>query len=262
MSGFDDLRTRVISGIVLAVVGLAAVWVGGAVFLGLLALAGAAMTWELVRMLGPKVPNIRAVALAVVAAAALLRSGFDAGPLTLAALLIAPLFGMIVLKRDRALFFVYLTAILFAIAFLYQLRQSAGLGITFLLILVVAATDMGGYFFGRIVGGPKLWPAVSPKKTWSGTIGGWFAAMIATLAYLGATDWNYSTKLLALAVLSAIASQVGDIVESAVKRHAGVKDSSNLIPGHGGVLDRFDALLGAILFLMTAVIVAPALGWH
>ena len=111
------------------------------------------------------------------------------------------------------------------------------------LIGTVAMTDIGGYFAGKIIGGPKVIPSISPKKTWSGIIGGWvFAALLAVICVsMGFGNLN----LVWLSILVALSSQIGDIIESSVKRRAGVKDASGLIPGHGGLWDRFDGVLGA-----------------
>jgi phosphatidate cytidylyltransferase len=105
-----------------------------------------------------------------------------------------------------------------------------------------------GYFIGRRFGGPKFWPRVSPNKTWSGTVAGWVGAALVGLAFVaaGRAGWG----LVALSPLIALAGQLGDIAESWIKRRAGFKDSSSLIPGHGGVLDRFDALIGAALAVL------------
>jgi phosphatidate cytidylyltransferase len=114
-----------------------------------------------------------------------------------------------------------------------------------------------GYFVGRTVGGRKFWPSVSPKKTWSGVLGGWIgAALIAGIAVLFLhLDLRESLMIVGFAIVLSFASQLGDIAQSALKRRMGVKDSSNIIPGHGGVLDRFDALLavGAVLFFLRLV---------
>ena len=118
----------------------------------------------------------------------------------------------------------------------------------FWLVLVVVATDVAGYFAGRLIGGPKFWPRVSPKKTWSGTVAGWIAAGLLGAVFAHYTIANFN--LVPLSVAAAMASQLGDIAESAIKRRAGVKDSSNLIPGHGGLFDRFDGMLGAALFIL------------
>jgi phosphatidate cytidylyltransferase len=113
------------------------------------------------------------------------------------------------------------------------------------LFLIVWTTDTAAYVFGRTVGGPKLAPRISPKKTWSGFLGGASsAALIGALfgLWIGGTS---SIKLALLSLVLAMAAQCGDLGESALKRHFGIKDSSGLIPGHGGVLDRLDGLIFA-----------------
>ncbi|MBJ7408285.1 MAG: phosphatidate cytidylyltransferase [Bradyrhizobium sp.] len=113
-------------------------------------------------------------------------------------------------------------------------------------LLVVWATDIGGYFAGRSIGGPKLWPRVSPKKTWSGAFGG-FAASLAVAAGFAAFGIGKAVPLLLVAAVLSVVSALGDLFESAVKRRFGVKDSSHLIPGHGGLMDRLDGFVAAIL---------------
>jgi phosphatidate cytidylyltransferase len=105
-----------------------------------------------------------------------------------------------------------------------------------------------------MIGGPKFWPAISPKKTWSGTVAGWIAAAVVGMVFLRFTTAGPDLPWISAAL--SLASQMGDIAESAIKRRMGVKDSSHLIPGHGGLLDRFDGLLGAsLLMLLVALIV-------
>ena len=118
------------------------------------------------------------------------------------------------------------------------------------LVLVVVVTDILGYFAGRLIGGPKFWPRVSPKKTWAGTAGGWVGAALVGAAFAFAT--GAGLQLIGVSVAVSMASQMGDIAESAIKRRVGVKDSSNLIPGHGGLLDRFDGMLGASVLVLIA----------
>lgn len=113
------------------------------------------------------------------------------------------------------------------------------------IFLIVWVTDIGGYVAGRGIGGPRLWPRVSPKKTWAGAIGG-FVASLAVAAGFAAVDLGRVIPLLALAAGLSIASQLGDLFESAVKRRFGVKDSSHIIPGHGGLLDRLDGFVAAV----------------
>jgi phosphatidate cytidylyltransferase len=115
-----------------------------------------------------------------------------------------------------------------------------------LVLLVVWVTDIGGYFAGRGIGGPKLWPRVSPNKTWAGAIGG-FAASLAVAWGFSAFGLGKTSALLLLGSALSIASQLGDLFESAVKRRFGVKDSSHIIPGHGGLLDRLDGFVAAIV---------------
>lgn len=113
------------------------------------------------------------------------------------------------------------------------------------LFVIVWTTDSAAYLFGRWIGGPKLAPSISPKKTWSGLIGGALSAGLAGLAFAFVTDGTFSAPLALLAIGLALISQLGDLGESAIKRIFGMKDTSGLIPGHGGVLDRIDGLLFA-----------------
>jgi phosphatidate cytidylyltransferase len=140
---------------------------------------------------------------------------------------------------------------------LIHLRGTEGAAAILWLLGVVVISDVMGYFAGRILGGPKFWPAISPKKTWSGTVAGWVgaAALGAGFVYFG----YGGPVLIVLSPLVAFAGQMGDIAESWLKRRAGVKDSSHLIPGHGGLMDRFDALVGAMLAVMALQFVAPSL---
>lgn len=131
---------------------------------------------------------------------------------------------------------------------LVALRAGGGLVWALWLVAVVVVSDVAGYFAGRLIGGPRFWPRVSPKKTWSGTLAGWIGGAALGAAFMGPT--GAGAGLILLSVLAAMAAQAGDIVESALKRKVGVKDASNLIPGHGGVFDRFDGMLGAALLAM------------
>jgi phosphatidate cytidylyltransferase len=113
--------------------------------------------------------------------------------------------------------------------------------------LVVVAADVGGYFAGRMIGGPKLWPAVSPNKTWAGLIGGIVLAMLVGFVFSGATTGTYFYQVGTVSALAALLAQAGDLAESALKRRFGVKDAGTLMPGHGGLLDRLDGHMVAIL---------------
>ena len=113
------------------------------------------------------------------------------------------------------------------------------------LFIIVWTTDSAAYLFGRWIGGPKLAPRISPKKTWSGLIGGALSAGLAGLLFALAVEGASSLHLALLAIVLAVIAQLGDLGKSAIKRIFGMKDTSGLIPGHGGVLDRIDGLLFA-----------------
>jgi len=143
--------------------------------------------------------------------------------------------------------FVYAAAALAASA-LIRLDGAMGFQALMFTLLVVWASDIGGYFAGRAIGGPKLWPRVSPNKTWAGSGGAVVLSLVVALAvaWLG---WGRLVPVLILAVAVSIVAQLGDLFESALKRRFGVKDSSQIIPGHGGLLDRLDGFVAAIVFV-------------
>ena len=134
-----------------------------------------------------------------------------------------------------------------AASVLVRLDSRNGFVALVFVLLVVWVTDIGGYFAGRSIGGPKLWPRVSPKKTWAGAIGGFVASLVVACGFV-AFDLGKAASLLPLGAVLSIVSQLGDLFESAVKRRFGVKDSSHIIPGHGGLLDRLDGFVAAIIF--------------
>ena len=120
-----------------------------------------------------------------------------------------------------------------------------GVAAVLFVLLLVWMADIGAYAVGRSVGGPKLSPRISPNKTWSGALGGLLASALVAVVmarYLGGSDMML---LIGVALILAVASQIGDLYESSIKRRFGIKDSSNLIPGHGGILDRVDGLIAA-----------------
>jgi phosphatidate cytidylyltransferase len=214
----SDLGVRTLSAIVMLVVAGVALWLGGIVWTVLVAAVGFGVIWE---------------------------------------------FGQLVQKADKppldraawalfALVYVGLSALT-----LIWLRwiPDGGLWFALLVIGLVVATDIGAYFAGRLIGGPKLAPHISPSKTWAGLAGGVVLAALfagavlhfelADLPFVQAYEW----KFIGLAAGLAVVAQLGDLLESRHKRKAGVKDSGNLIPGHGGLFDRVDGLL-AVLFVL------------
>lgn len=146
------------------------------------------------------------------------------------------------------------------VALAYML-QNYGFLCTIWLIGTVWAMDTGAYLFGKTIGGPKMCPKISPKKTWAGLIGGMLTSAVwgAACAKFGGTD--YQAVMIVSAILGAV-SQGGDLFESWIKRYLNVKDSSNLIPGHGGIFDRTDALLAvAPIVVIIIVFVCPELNF-
>jgi phosphatidate cytidylyltransferase len=243
---FADLRVRVLSALVMVAVGVAALWLGGHVFAALAIVLAGLMGWELYRMMVPDAPPARAEAHGVAAAIVVAVFSYTwGGWVSVLGLLAAA--GLIATRvpRDGGIFAAYLALILLAGHGLIALRWEYGLEWVLWLILIVIGSDLAGYFGGRMIGGPKFWPKVSPKKTWSGTVAGWVTGALVGAAFMPVL--NAGAALILLSILLAFAGQMGDIAESAIKRRMGVKDSSNLIPGHGGVLDRFDAMIAVAL---------------
>ena len=243
---FQDLAPRLVTALILFVVGGVAIWVGGLLFTLLIALIVGVMLWELATMLrvGPK----RARFMGGVGAGALVIGNLVPVGFGLPLLMLVPMVGVAVLRSHRRIMVAFSAAIVLAGLSLTQLLTNFGLSWMLWLIAVVVMSDVAGYFAGRMLGGPKFWPRVSPKKTWSGTIAGWVGAALVGLAWTLGTGAGWET--IGISVALAMMAQMGDIAESAVKRRMGVKDSSNLLPGHGGLFDRFDAMLGAALMLL------------
>jgi len=245
-SNWSDLAPRVISAIAMLIIGAAAVWIGGAFFnLALLGLAGL-MAWEAARMFGAS--DFNAAFLAVECIGVLALCSFLPGYAVLPLIGAISIAGAGQVTRDKLMFGLFLTWIMLASFAMYILRSEAGLIWVLWLICIVVISDIAGYFAGKSFGGPKFWPRISPKKTWSGTVAGWIGAGVIGMVFMA--PLNAGGSLIWASVLVGFSGQMGDIAESAVKRRTGVKDSSNLIPGHGGVLDRFDGMLGASMLVM------------
>ncbi len=243
-----NLRTRIIAALVLAPAAIGIAWAGGPLWIGLVTLAAIGMYVEWLTIVGAAREK-QTVAAGI---AALILSGLSLalgyGAFSLVVLGIGATAVAAVSRRLRpwsVAGFCYAAAAAFASA---QVRLDDAYGFVALIfvMLVVWAADIGGYFAGRGIGGPKLWPRVSPKKTWAGAIGG-FAGGLVVAAGFAAVGIGKLTPLLLLAAFLSVVSQSGDLFESAVKRRFGVKDSSQIIPGHGGLLDRLDGFVAAIV---------------
>ncbi|TDK47399.1 phosphatidate cytidylyltransferase [Antarcticimicrobium luteum] len=253
MSGsgrWGDLTARLLSGLVLAAAGLGAVWAGGYYFVTFVSVVTGLIVWELTRMVRPGDATRAVLMGALAGVAGFLAIYFPAG-FALPTLLVPAIVGYVWLPQVRRIYVPFVIFILLAAFGMMSVRSEFGFVWMLWLVLVVAGTDIAGYFAGRMIGGPKFWPAISPKKTWSGTVAGWIVAAVvggAFMAVTGAGPW-----LLLLSAAASFASQMGDIAESAVKRQSGVKDSSSLIPGHGGLFDRFDGMLGAAILVLVVM---------
>jgi phosphatidate cytidylyltransferase len=244
-----DLGPRVAAALVLGLAAVAAAWVGGFVFVAFWWIATVVVLWEWQRMVSAERVIERvaagAVGVAVAAMFALHKSILGS---TAALLLTAGAVGWISAPPARvwaATGAIYAGALVVSLGLL-RASPSYGLAAVFWLFAVVWGADIAAYFAGRLIGGPRLWPAVSPGKTWSGAVVGAFSGAAFGLLLSG---WsNRVDRLFWLGLATAIVSELGDLFESALKRRFGVKDSSNLIPGHGGLMDRLDAFVAASVF--------------
>jgi phosphatidate cytidylyltransferase len=210
-AGLSNLILRVISSAVLAPIAILAAWIGGVSFVVFWTVAASIVLWEWSAL----VKNASQVDRSL----GWFAGWMVAGLVYAGVLLLCP----IILRRDPALGFV---AMLFVFA-------------------IVWVTDIAAYFVGRAVGGPKLWPAVSPKKTWSGAVAGTLGGIAAGLLVVKLAGLVVAPMLVIVALALSVAAQLGDLLESATKRHFGAKDASQLIPGHGGLMDRLDGFLTA-----------------
>jgi phosphatidate cytidylyltransferase len=247
----QELRLRIISGIVLAIIVLTATWYGGLAFRVLSALIGLLIyyEWSTITRLRTEEPVAHIVGWIGQAAIAVAVLGGTVGY----SLVLLPLFVVVALAfvvvRGTSRWFpagmVY--AGLTGIA-LSGIRggDSVGLYAMLFVFAVVWSTDILAYFVGRAIGGPKLAPKISPGKTWSGAIGGAVSAVVAGSLVVAYLSFPEGVLLAApIAFILSVCSQAGDLFESFIKRRFGVKDSSRLIPGHGGVMDRVDGLIFA-----------------
>lgn len=264
---FADLVPRVLSALVLLSVAGIGLWLGGLVLALLLSVFGAIMLWEyfrlIIRLTKPFARVATVVSSALLAVALILEDRMNVGaevlalaPSAVAVLVMTMIVVMIPVRKSR-LETLFGGMIPLATFLFFYLHQSVPLAM-WLVVAVVISTDVAGYFFGKLIGGPKFWPSLSPNKTWSGTVSGWvMAATIAIVVCLRAQE-PVPTVIVGVVflVLVAFAAQMSDIAESALKRRAGVKDSSRILPGHGGALDRFDGMLGAFTVAGLAFVLA------
>lgn len=260
-----DLRKRFLSALVLGPAVLLCIWLGAEPWTLLVAIACAILAWEWVRLCGLR--NRRwpgmLVPAAVMASATLAvierpRLGIA---VLLASSITAWLFGRLRPHGDRPppLFAAGILYIGLAAISLVELRHDneAGRANVLFLFMVVWACDIGAYMAGRAIGGPKLAPRISPNKTWAGALGGLSAAVLVGMGTAWLLSPGGAARAAAVALVIGVAAQAGDLLESAIKRRFSVKDTSALIPGHGGLLDRMDGVIAAA---PVAALIAMALG--
>ncbi len=262
-----ELGARLVSAIVMAGLAIAAVVIGGWPFVLFWAAAAIGVFWEWSAMTVGGVLGVRAVGIAALAAAAL-AIGFGQVYFALTALAAGAAGVAAAGSRHRvwqAAGVVYAGVMLLAPA---VLRHDPAFGLIAIVFLfaVVWSTDILGYFVGRAIGGPRLAPPVSPNKTWSGACGGALGAVVAGVSVVFVVGDMAVLPAAAAALALSVASQAGDLFESAVKRRFGVKDTSHVIPGHGGLMDRLDGFIAAggvaaMVGVMRGGLDAPARGF-
>lgn len=266
----SEFQLRLASALVLIPATLGAVWFGGLAFAALIWLGGVLVAWEWSQIVegkafGPGFWSLAGLVSVIVAGNVI----FGAATAIIGASALGAAIVVAGLARAGLNWWTLggIVYVALPVLALLGLRGSVGLGLaaTIWLLALVWAGDSAAYATGRLVGGPKLAPAISPGKTWSGAIGGLVASgSVGVIAALMIGGTSVVALGLASVVVGAIA-QMGDLAESALKRYYAVKDSGNLIPGHGGVLDRVDALVfaavaAAALGLVRSGAASPAQG--
>ena len=254
---FADLRVRLASACGLGVVALGCLWLGGLWTGVLAAVAGGLMMaeWRVITASHVDDEPVRSGALYIFAVGWAPLAHYVRGvEIALFGLFAMTIYGLVLDWRRGQRgqgFWACLGALYIGLAALalVELRAVEPYGFLSILwaALVVIAADVGGYFAGKTFGGPKLWPAISPKKTWSGILGGVVLAFLVGGVFSWATTGTYFPQVCAVSVAAAVLSQAGDLGESALKRRFGVKDAGAILPGHGGVLDRLDGHIAALL---------------
>lgn len=275
--GASELSARVLSALVLAGLALISAWFGGVVLALVWSVAAFAVMREWFALVG-----IKGRALTIywlVGSASIVASvnaftlfGFQTYDMLFPSLVVGVFLGLLAqitasppspIRRRVSAVWVALGPLYAALVVLAPVwlrsRESDGLVILIWLFLVVWISDIGAFFVGRTLGGPKLWPAISPKKTWSGVIGGLLFGTLVSggfvlvdqilLGPIFVSGWT----LIALSLATSIVSELGDLFESAMKRHFGAKDSGQIIPGHGGIMDRLDSFVAAGIFAVLAL---------
>jgi phosphatidate cytidylyltransferase len=252
-----ELSTRTRSGIYMVVGASICILAGGLLSQLLAVFVSTMMTWELWRMLHSSEDNYKGTLISMLTGFILVGQMMMYSRWVLL-LAIVPTVGSLWLEDNRLIFCIGSVVIQMNGLGIIQILTDHGASSIFWVLFVVVVTDICGYFAGKGLGGPKLC-SISPSKTWSGTVVGWFGSALFGYFVAYVTNCNAPKGLICTSIVLSVASQLGDVAESLLKRHVGVKNSSNLIPGHGGFCDRFDGLAGAIIcvFLITNICDVP-----
>ncbi|WP_369059653.1 phosphatidate cytidylyltransferase [Caulobacter sp. 73W] len=262
---WSNLGIRAVSAVVLIPAVVAAVWLGGWPFVIMLTLAVALLAREWGFMTSPKSPYLLMVIIGLAVMFGVVVAQFGHYRLAwLAAVLGAIAAGMaargaVERRADAAYGVVYLAPAFIALVWLRAMGH--GIGWTLMVFIVAWSADIFAFLAGNAFKGPKLWPRISPNKTWSGFFGGLAAAVVAGILVNIVSRLGMTWPLAALAGFAGgLATMAGDLWESFLKRRFGVKDSGDLIPGHGGLLDRVDGLLFAVV-AVAAIRLIVHYGW-
>ncbi|MGE7766418.1 phosphatidate cytidylyltransferase [Peribacillus sp. NPDC096540] len=253
------MKQRIITAVVAAAIFIPIVILGGIPFLLMVYLLASIGLYELMKMKNMRVFSFEAILSHILLWVLLLPNeniaflaniNYDKVQIFLMGVLLLLLYTVI--SKNRFTFddagFLVITILYLGMGFyyLFETRDSLGLGLIYILLALftIWATDSGAYFIGKSLGKRKLWPEISPNKTVEGFFGGIFSALIVGVLFYAFSSLDYTLfQLLLISLIIAIFGQLGDLVQSAYKRHYGVKDSGKLLPGHGGILDRLDSLI-------------------
>ncbi|MFJ7747078.1 phosphatidate cytidylyltransferase [Peribacillus sp. NPDC097295] len=253
------MKQRIITAIIAAAIFIPIVMVGKVPFLLMVYLLASIGLYELMKMKKMRVFSFEAILSHILLWILLLpneystfltENNYDKVQIFLIGVLVLLLYT--VLSKNKFNFddagFLVITILYLGIGFyyLFETRDNASLGLVYILLTLftIWATDSGAYFIGKAFGKRKLWPEISPNKTIEGFFGGVFSALIVGVLFYAFSSLDYSLgRLLLISLIIAIFGQLGDLVQSAYKRHYDVKDSGKILPGHGGILDRLDSLI-------------------
>ena len=243
---WHDLQIRLISALFLLATSAFCIYFGSFLFTFFIISLVGVMHWELGKMLSPL--SMQAMWFSATCSLAvtffLLYSDSYVWPFVI--LIVNFYFQKFFFHHNHTFGAFYSTAVIIRGIIFYKIRLEFGLYHTLWLIGIVVVTDTAGYLIGRIIGGPKVFPRISPKKTWAGVLAGWFAVGLFSWSFVdNIAPQNLFVMFVSISIILSVSAQVGDMIQSHLKRRSDVKDSSSLLPGHGGFMDRFDGFVGA-----------------